>query len=224
MSHRLTRKEMKRDEVLEGLARFVEFLRANGKQLGLGLVALLLAVAGFAAWKAVEASREERANLRLAEALSTVEESAGGNLEAARSALEAVVVDVGGTRAGAVAHVYLGTLAARGADYVSAREHWEAFLAKHSNDALAAQVERNLISLDRAEGRDEELVERLRGMLATESGALGADAVLWELGRTLEQLGQVEGAIETYSRLEEEYPASLYAGRARERNASLETS
>ncbi|MDH3524459.1 MAG: tetratricopeptide repeat protein [Acidobacteriota bacterium] len=220
MNHRLTRQEIKRDEVMEGLSRAVEFLRRHGRALGIGLLAVVVVIAGLAIWRVVSAGREERANLALAEALSGVT-AADGELGAAREALEGVAERYGSTGPGAVAAAYLGTIAAREADYETARSYWERLLDRRADDALAAGVERNLISLDRAEGRNDALAERLRAALAAGTSALGEDALLFELGRTLEDLGQVEGANEIYGRLLEEHPTSLFAAAARERTSAL---
>ncbi|MCZ6507351.1 MAG: tetratricopeptide repeat protein [Acidobacteria bacterium] len=223
MRQRLTRKDMKRDEVMEGLSRVVHFVQLHSRQLGVGLLAVLALIAGFALWQAIVAGREATANEELSAALEAAADPAA-ELSAAKPALAAVAEQFGGTRAGSIAHAYLGTIAAQAADLAAARQHWERFLERHHDHALAAGVERNLISLDRAEGKSAELAERLRAVLAAGTSALSEDSVLYELGMTLEQLGQREEALEIYARLVDEYPTSLYAGQARERTPALEAS
>ena len=77
-------------------------------------------------------------------------------------------------------------------------------------------VQLNLYSLDRAEGRGEELVASLRGAVAAESSSLPKDALLFELAATLAQLGDEDGARETFQRVVNEFPDSGYAIRARQ--------
>ncbi len=221
MSDRLTRQEMKRDEVLEGLARAVEFFRENAKAIGVALLGLLVAVTGYAAWQGYQGGAERRANESLASALESIDTAQSETSEELRSSLAAVIDDHGSTKAGSVAHAYLGRAAAADGDFAAAREHWEAFLAKHSEHALAAQVERNLIALDRQEGRTEELVSRLRSQIAAGSGALPGDALLWELANALEASSQNEAALEVYEQLTEEHPSSVFASRARSRAEAL---
>ena len=81
---------------------------------------------------------------------------------------------------------------------------------------MAIGVQLNLYSLDRAEGRGEELAAALRGAVATESSPLPKDALLFELAATLAQLGDEEGARETFQRVVNEFPDSGYAIRARQ--------
>jgi predicted negative regulator of RcsB-dependent stress response len=222
MSHRLTREDIKRDEVMEGLSRVAEFVRNHGRALALGIAGLLAVLAGYAIWQKVEAGRQVKANEELTAALDTA--STGGDVAQAKVALEAVAEKYGSTPAGSIAYAYLGTIAARAGALEDARSQWNEFLSRHENDALAASVERNLISLDRAEGKSEELAERLRAVLANGSSALGEDSVLFELARTLEDLGQVEGAREIYARLLDEHPTSAFADEARERSSALAAS
>ena len=220
----LTRQEIKHDEVREGLERVAEFIGDNARTLGYVLLAIVVGLSGLALWNRMSAGREQRANEQLAMALEGAAE-AGGDLSGAREGLRAVVESYGSVRAGSVAHAYLGTLAARENDFDAARQHWGAFLADHHDHALAAGVERNLISLDRAEGKDAELAEHLRAVLAGgTASALGADLIMLELAQTLEDLDQIEGARDSYSRLLEEHPTSIFAAQARERSEALASS
>lgn len=222
MSDRLSRKEIKRDEVLEGLARGVEVLQENARTIIAAVAAVVLVAVGWAIWEGIDSGREERANQRLAEALEAIREG-GDDTAAARAELEAVLEAAGGTRAGSVAHATLGTLAARDGDVDAARRHWSAFLERHREHALAAQVERNLIALDRDAGDRQALIERLRASLAAGDSALSADVLLWELATTLEAEGRTTEALDAYGRLGEEHPNSPLAAQARERSAALES-
>ena len=135
----------------------------------------------------------------------------------ARVALEAVQESYGSTASGRLASVYLGQIAAAEGDTATARELWTEYLETNGGDhALAVTLQLNLYSLDRAEGRGEQLAAELRGAVATETSALPKDALLFELAATLEQLGDEEGARETFQRIVDEYPDSGYAIRARQ--------
>ena len=135
----------------------------------------------------------------------------------ARVALEAVQESYGSTASGRLASVYLGQIAAAEGDTATARELWAEYLETNGGDhALAVSLQLNLYSLDRADGRGEQLAAELRGAVATETSALPKDALLFELAATLEQLGDEEGARETFQRIVEEYPDSGYAIRARQ--------
>ncbi len=135
----------------------------------------------------------------------------------ARVALEAVQESYDSTASGRLASVYLGRIAAAEGDTATARELWTEYLEANGGDhALAVSLQLNLYSLDRAEGRGEQLAAELRGAVATETSALPKDALLFELAATLEQLGDEEGARDTFQRILDEYPDGGYAIRARQ--------
>ncbi len=260
---RLTREEIRRDEVREAVfsasAWFVEHVR----QILIGIGAVIVAVVGVVLFLNHQDRREAEASLALSEALEvyraeieapetdaidelfgTPPESAPGENDAveaddpvtedgddgglgfaseaerraaARAGLEAVQDSYGSTASGRLASVYLGQIAAAEGDTATARELWTEYIETNGGDhALALSLQLNLYSLDRAEGRGEQLAAELRGAVATETSALPKDVLLFELAATLEQLGDEEGARETFRRIVEEYPDSGYAIRARQ--------
>lgn len=223
MKHKLSRQEIKRDEVLEGLAGIWAYLQHHTKSMMFGILGILVAVGAVLAYGAVRKGKEQRANIELAAALESYRAEDRDD-EATRQALEVVVDGYGGTDAGSVANVYLGSMAAERGDVDEARRRWEAFLQAEPEHMLAASVQMDLISLDRSEGDDEQLVERLRGFLPPGKSALPEDAVLFELGVTLEDLGRPGEALSTYDDLIERFPSSVYISDARTRKNILEAS
>lgn len=230
---RLTRREMKRDEVAEALGRTVEYSRSHVRMLLIAIGALVvvaLAAVGVWLWRANAA---ERANERLAAALEVYqapvvtadakpddpEEPSFASEEARRQRAGELFEEVGGGSGGAadVAQVYLGQIAAESGDTAHAREHWEQFLERHGDHVVAGSVRVSLIGLDRAEGQSERVASDLEAMLdvTPEERPLPGDVVLYELGKTYEALGRDEDAESIYQRLLEEYPRSAFAGEAR---------
>ncbi len=135
---------------------------------------------------------------------------------AARAELEAVRDEYGSTAAAALAGAWLGQIAAAEGDTALARELWTGYLEDAGRDHIVALgVQLNLYSLDRAEGRGEELAAELRGAVAAGSSPLPKEALLFELGATLAQLGDDEGARGAWQRVLDEYPDSAWAVRAR---------
>ncbi len=216
--HRLSRHDIKRDEVLEGLSRTVDFGRRNARRLawvGIGALVALVATLGATTWRG---HRQGAADRALAAALE-----GGGPDSAARDAeaLRGVAERYRGSDAAAIANALLGEEAARAGDLEEARRRWTAFLDAAPESMLAGAVRRNLLELDRAQGRGEGVAAELRGMLESRRAPLPRDLALYELGRTLEQVGKPEEALEAYDRLLAEHPDSVYAGEARRRAASL---
>jgi tetratricopeptide (TPR) repeat protein len=233
MSH-LTRKELKRDEVREGMFTAVEWLGDHGRTILIGVGGVLALAVVTVLLIGVIGNRSERAQEQLAEALRTYtapinatspdptnEDDPSFANEAerrarARELFAAANERYGSTTAGRIAGVYLGEIAARDGDLARARELWEAFLAKENENAMAATVRLNLLSLDRQEKGAAAVEESLRQALDGES-PVPADVLLYELGVTLEAAGKAEDAREVFQRLVDEHPASAFASEARGR-------
>lgn len=234
MSDRLTRKEIKqRDSFQLAVTTALEYVQAYRKQLIAGVV--LLAVVGVAAvgWAFWSAHREGIAQAVLADAIeaygapvgedaadqagddgpsfATEEERQAGATEL----FQQVVSDYGWSDAADVARVYLGQIAMGEGDVDGARELWQKVVDGGGDSALAAEVRLNLIRLDRADGRGEQVATELEAMLARENKPLPGDVILIELATTLEELGRDVEATERYQQLIDEYQSSPYADEAR---------
>lgn len=234
---RLTRREMKRDEVREALGRTVEYSRSHARTVLLALVAVVavaLGVAGFYTWRKSAATRT---NERLATAMKVydapidaeephpddAEDPSFADEEQRRARAEELFEEVRGGHGAAadVALVYLGRIAADRGDFDRARDLWQRFLDRHENHVLAGEVRVSLLAVDRAEGDPEEVATRLETMLdlPPEDRPLPGDVVLYELGRTYELLDRDDDAASIYRRLAEEYPRSAYAAAVRSKVA-----
>ena len=258
---RLTRDEIRRDEVREAVFSASTWFAEHVRQILMSVVAVIAVVVGVVLFLNYQDGREKEASYRLSEALKvyrapidapatdaiddlfgTPPDSAPGEADAAapaagsdagddglsfaseverrsaaRAELEAVREGYGSTSSGRLASVYLGQIAAAEGDTAKARELWTSYLESAGSDhAMAIGVQLNLYSLDRAEGRGEDLAARLRGAVAAESSPLPKDALLFELAATLAQLGDEAGARETFRRVVNEFPDSGYAIRARQ--------
>ncbi len=259
---RLTRDEIRRDEVQEAVFSASTWFAEHVRQILIGVAAVIAAVVGVVLFLNYQDGREKEASYQLSEALkvyrapidapatdaiddlfdtpsdSAPEEGSAaaetpdaGNdaagdgprfaseaerRTAATAELEAVRDGYGSTSSGRLASVYLGQIAAAEGDTAKARELWTSYLEAAGRDhAVAIGVQLNLYSLDRAEGRGEELAADLRDAAAAESSPLPMDALLFELGATLAQLGDEAGARESFQRVVAEFPDSGYAARAR---------
>ena len=157
---------------MEGLSRGVHFLRENARVIGIGLIAVVVVLAGLGLWKVASAGRAEKGERR---AQRGPEWRVGGRRRArpgqggAGGGRGTLRLDRRGFGGGRVP----GDDRRPGGRLRGGAAALESFLERSSDHALAAGIERNLISLDRAEGNDEALAERLRAALATGSSALG---------------------------------------------------
>jgi hypothetical protein len=237
MNQRLTRKEIKRDEVAEWFGDTAEFLRRHRTMLILSTAAvvavLVLAVGGY--WWL--STRSAGANELLARAITVYAapidaiapkpddpDAPSFADEASRRArakelFEKLANGFSFADAADVADVYLGRIAVADGDLDGAARYWREFVDAHRGHVLAGEVRVNLLALDRQRGRGAEVAGELEAMLtkAPDDRPLPGDVILSELATTYEQLGRDGDAKSTWSRLAEEYPQSAYAAAARQK-------
>ncbi len=237
MSQRLSRKEIKRDQVAEWVEHSTAALRSHSKGIFLGVgavVAAILLVGGVFWWLNAQ---EGAANALLSRAVEVYAapivatdpkpddpDSPSFADEASRRArakelFEKLASDYSLTDAADVSDVYLGRLAADDGDLAAAARHWRKFVDAHPDHVLAGEVEVSLLTLDRQQGKAEGVAKELEAMLTKAPGerTLPGDVILYELARTYEQLGRDDDAKSTYGRLVEEYPQSAYTPVARQK-------
>ena len=232
MSQRLTRKEIKRDQVQEALTGVMEFLRENFRSLLMLAGVVLLVMGAAAAYRSYRDSKEVEASERLAGAIRvysaeitdvpdptnpsspTYGDAASRDAEA-RSQMEAVLNEFGRSESAAIAKAYLGELAARSGDLDGARQLWTEFLEAQGSNMLASEVRVNLMSVDRAQGRGQELITQIRAQLEETKTDLPKDVLVYQLALTQRELGLEPDARQTLQHPLDDYPQSAYAAEAR---------
>jgi tetratricopeptide (TPR) repeat protein len=227
MTARLSRREIKQDELVATFERGVDYAQhhTRGLLFGLGGVVAVLALAwGGWAWTA---RRTAAANELLGRAIEVAQAPIDAaapkpddptapsfsSLEARRQRAEELLREVQGYRftgAADLAGAYLGDLAAEAGDMARARELWQAYVDDHPRDMLAAAARLNLMRLDRQEGKGEQVAAALQAMLDDADRPLPEDVVLWELAATLEALGKPAEARPHYQRIVDDFARSPY--------------
>ena len=240
MSTRLSRKEIKRDGFAESVGGFFGFVSENARAIALGIVAIVVLALALAGYRAYSEGRAAKGSRALAKALEVynapidagaadpentdtpVFADEASRLARARVLFAEVADDFARTDAGDVAIAYLGSIAAAEGDLEGARERWQRFLGRQRNHILAMEIRLNMMVLDSALGRGEELVDELRAELSASRSDLPEEVLLNQLGRTLESLGRSDEAADIYRRLVQDYPLSTYSRQANERLQELE--
>ncbi len=241
MSQRLSRKEIKRDEFMETMGGVFEWVQQHSRALiGAALALLAVGVLG-ALFYAYSARQERLADEALAAALRVYQAAVDpvtadptnartptfpdteSRSRAASELLQAVRDDFKRSDAANIAGVYLGHIAIQSGDSEQARSLWEEYVDTAGDDMLSAEVRVNLMALDRAEGKGDELVTRLRAMLSGPESGLPPDLLWYQLALTLDSLGRDVEATEAYLRIVEDYPQSAYAATARQRSGATQT-
>jgi len=242
MNQRLTRKEIKRDEFTAAVGRGVEYaeshVRTIGYAIGAVVVLALLAVA-FYFWRN---SRLQGANDALAQAVKVYNApvtatgakpndpvtpsfaNEAGRRSKAKEFLEKVRDGYGSTAAADVAGLYLAQIAADEGRLDDARKGWQDFVDDHGDHMLAGEARLNLISLDRKQGKAQQVAKELQGMLEQNDAALPQDVILYELAQTQEQLGRKKDAVDAYQRILDEFPQSPYGSEAQQKVSALDPS
>ena len=209
---RISRKQMKRNEMAETVGSVVEYTRDHTRTLlwaVVAVVAVLVLISVFFVWRG---QRSAGATSALAAAMRVEDDEA-----TARARFQKVVDRYPGTGAAAAARLYLAGYAAAESDGETARQLWREAAEAGSDTAIGQQARLNLWELDRSEGRHEELEREIRAMLDQEEAGLPKDQLLYQLGLTQEAAGADVEARDTYLRLVDEYPLSILRGSAEQR-------
>jgi len=232
MSDRITRKDIRRDEFVETLEKGVEYTQSHVKSIliavgalvGLGLVAW-----GIVAWRG---SSRDKANDALADAMrvwaAPIDAAApkpsdpatpsfateDARRARAKELFEALAKEHAGSVAGDVGNLYLAAIAIDQGQAETARGLWQAYLKSHRKDMLAASVQVDLLRLDRAQGKADQVVAELRKLIDDTGRAVPLDTLLYELATTLTQQGKADEARKAWQRLADEFPRSPFAAEA----------
>lgn len=209
---KLSRKQMKRNEMAETVGSVVEYTRDHSRSLlwGAVVVAVVLVLVGaFLVWRG---RRGAGAAASLAVAMAVEEGD-----PTARERFEEVIDRYPGSGAADVARLYLAGFAAADADEDRARELWRAAAEEGGDTVLGQQARLNLWELERSVGRHEELLAEIRALLDEGTAVLSEDLLLYQLALTLEAAGDDLGARDTYLRLVDEHPQSVLRGIAQQR-------
>lgn len=234
MAKKLTREELKRDEVMETVSRGIRFLSSHRKGsteavgIGIALAVLVLAFLG------LRTHRESQAAEHLSRALSILstplatDVPASGEIPAKTYASAAerraeadkeikAAADFGATRAGREARVLL---AARGQAGKEAQGQLESF-SRVGQGVLSSVAEIDAVRLLEQQGKNAEAIAQLKRSIESSDSVAPKDMLLLELGSLYEKTGSLADAKVTYQRILADYPDSLYRSEAQTKVGSL---
>ncbi|MEA2559062.1 MAG: hypothetical protein QOH06_566 [Acidobacteriota bacterium] len=242
MNQRLTRQDMKRNELSTALGKGYDYAESHGRTIliAAGAVLALALLAGL--FYMYRNSQAEQANTALARAievyqapidpaapkpedpLSPTFADEAARQTKAKALFQDLYEKYGSTVAGDVASVYLAQIAMAENQPDRARKLWNDFVDEHGEHLLASQARLNLLRLDRSQGKGQEVAQTLTAMLDEAEPPLPMDVILNELAATQEQLGKPQEAVQSYQRILDEFPQSPYARTAREKISVLDPS
>lgn len=227
---RLTRQEMKRDEVMESLGSVVDYVRENPKVVIVVAAVLVAMGLGFLGYTRYQAHRTAQANDALAKALDIVHAPVGVDAKGdphfateaerdqkAKTALTALIDAYGSTGAADSARLLLAAQVASEGDVDRAVGIWKQ-VEGHGRGAVAAEAELNLVNELRTAGKDQEVETMLRSEMDNSTGSMPPDAVIGELAETLRKVGKDAEAEQLEQKLTDNYPDSPYAAAVQQAN------
>jgi tetratricopeptide (TPR) repeat protein len=229
MSQKISRRDMKRNELAETVNKTVGYVsehrRGATEAVAIAVGAALL-VGGFFLYRAWQ---ERSAGTALSEALAVLDAPLAGDAGAtpgvktyasdaerraeADKLLKKAAIH-GSTSSGRAASVIL---AAGGAD--KPEQSLDAFekAARQAHSETAAAAEIDAAKLLVAQGKASEAIERLKRAIDAPKTAAPRDALLFALGEIYEQTGAQADARATYQRLITDFPNSAYRAEARQK-------
>jgi tetratricopeptide (TPR) repeat protein len=227
MSPKITRQQMKRNDLAETVNRAVAYVSGHRKgvlELGAIAVGVGILVGGFFLYRALQ---ERSAGRELSRALSILDEPLAGEqtgtpgkfataAERRTAAMEPLqkAAAHGSTPSGRAARVIL---AADGTEKPAESLPVFEKAARRGGSATAAAAEIDAARLLAAQGKTTEAIDRLKRAIEAPVSAAPKDALLFALAGIYEQTGASADARATYQRLISDYPNSPYRADARQK-------
>jgi TolA-binding protein len=188
---KITRKELKRDPLLETLYKVQDRLNTNRKlytRVAIGILAVVIVVLVV---NRNYVHSQEVANTLFGKALVALDL---GDEEQAQFQFENLIDEYGSTEMGELAYYYLGQIYYNQKKYEQAKEALSAFIAKSSNEILLPNAHRLLSDLYYREGALESAEEHLRRAVKTSYNDQVKQFATLNLARFLNTIGKVDEA------------------------------
>ena len=233
MVKKLSREQLRRDEVLETVEKGFQFVSSHRKgtveaiAAAAGLAVLVAAFVGFRSYRESEAASHLSKALTILSAPVTGEPSLGdasGTPYASAALRDAdadkelkAAADFSATRSGREAAV---VMAARAGAQKSDIGSFDRF-SRSNRSILGAVAEIDAIRSLAAQGKTQAAIERAKRDIESPATTAPKDALLMELADLYQKSGSAPDAKSTYQRLIADYPTSQYLSDAQSKAGSL---
>ncbi|HEY7113358.1 MAG TPA: tetratricopeptide repeat protein [Thermoanaerobaculia bacterium] len=227
MSEKITRKDLKRNDLVETVGRTVDYVTSHRRGVGEGVAVaagIALLVGGFFL---VKTYREARAGRELSAGLAAFDAPLAGEPGGASAPLSfpsAAARDAAAAEHLRKAASYGGTTPARAASVILAARDAKATAADSFERAardgrfeIAAAAEIDAARLLASQGKVTEAVERLKRAVESPDASMPKDALLFALAQIYEGSGASSDARSVYQRIVNDYPNSPYRADARQK-------
>jgi tetratricopeptide (TPR) repeat protein len=226
MAKKITRKQLKRNELAETMGRTVDYVSLHKRGVTEGIIAAAVVAVLIGGFLLLRGYRENQAGKELSAALANLDTPIAGQPAALGAAKTFPNVEARDKEADmhlrkAAGHP--GTSAGRAAGLIlTAREKTpsaETFArtAREAKAEVAASAELDAARLLAAQGKRTEAIDRLKRAIESPASAAPKDALLFALGQVYEDSGSASDARATFQRLITDYPNSPYRNDARQK-------
>lgn len=227
MAHKITRRDLKRNELVETMGRTVDYVshHRRGVTEAFAITAGLLLLIG--AFFLVQAFRERQAGRELSAGLALLQVPLATDPSGATAAVTyptSVLRSRAAEERFRKAASYRGTGSGRAAAVIlaargeAAGKDLEVFsrAAREEGAEIAAAAEINAARLLASQGKTAEAIDRLRRSIDSAESDAPKDALLFALAQIYERTGARADARAAYERIVADFPASPYRGEARQ--------
>jgi tetratricopeptide (TPR) repeat protein len=227
MTKRITRKQLKRNELAETMERTVDYVSHHRRGVTEAIVAGAAAVVLVAGFLGFRSYREAQAGKDLSAGLAALETPIAGQPgavgvqktfpnEAARDKEADSFLTKAASRSGTAAGRAAAVVLAARKPAASAGETF-AKAAREAKAEVAASAEIDAARLLASQGKKAEAIERLKRAIESPASAAPKDALLFALGEIYEDSGAAADARATFQRIVSDYPNSPYRSDARQK-------
>lgn len=227
------RHQLKTNEFAKAVMRAQALFLARQRQvvgIVVAVLVVLVAVAGYAVWRTQAAAR---ADALLAEAMvlgesplasaatpgeapaATSFSSETARAEAVLERLTAVAEQYPSTPAGLVARYQAGSRLVQLGRVAEARAAFEDVAARAGSSIYGRMARLGLAEVQVLDGQHDAAIQVFRELAAQQDGDLPVDGLLMQLGRTYLAAGKPTEALQSFQRVLDEFPQSVYAAEAR---------
>ena len=233
MNKRLTRHDMtQKDEFVSSVEKAAGWLDSNWRSVAIGLGGVLVVLLVGVGVTSLLASRGQAADALLGEAMTLVSapilgpdelppltgaavfSSSSERDQAVLQKLDELIATHPSSKAATSAAYLRGSTLLHLGRSGEAREALDQFINENPSSDLLPAARRALATAELGAGNGEVGLAILMDLVANPSRLFPEDAALMELGRAQEEVGRPGEALETYQRLANEHPQSVYSGTA----------